>query len=182
MHRLVQLSTRKWLGLNQKLEKWRKESLRRVAVAFPSGEYEAWAACQVLLPLSRTVLSYLLDNEDKNEVVNRATIAFNIASYLNPVGDYPAAEMVGRVGVEGRRKVPGQEHSDTLDSIKNLGLVLDKLGKYEEAEEMHRQVLEGKKKMLGEEHLDTLISVNDLALVLKIRASMKRQKRCSSKC
>lgn len=36
MHGLVKFSTRKWLELNRQLEKWKKESLRSLAVAFLS--------------------------------------------------------------------------------------------------------------------------------------------------
>lgn len=41
----------------------------------PSGNYETWAACQVMFPHSKIALSYLLNDEDRDEVLNRATVA-----------------------------------------------------------------------------------------------------------
>jgi hypothetical protein len=39
--------------------------------------------------------------------------------------------------LEGKEKVLGQEHPNTLTSVNSLGLVLLRQGKYEEAEAMH---------------------------------------------
>ena len=57
MHRLVQLSMRRWLEANRQLNKWTKESIRVLTAAFPSGEYKTWADCQVLLPHAREAIS-----------------------------------------------------------------------------------------------------------------------------
>jgi hypothetical protein len=122
MHSLVQLSMRKWLEQNKRLEKWRKESLRIMAGAFPSGEYETWTDCQALLPHSKEVMTYVLSDAD--EVLNRATIADHTARYLFHQGKYASAEGIGRGAVEGREKVLGLEHPDTFTSVNNLGSVL----------------------------------------------------------
>lgn len=166
MHRLVQLSTKKWLELNEQLEKWRKESVRKVAVTFPSGQYETWAACQLLLPHSKMVLSYLANNEDKDEVLNRSMIAKNTARYLFHRGEYAAADNIGQIGLEGREKMLRREHIDTLSSMNNLGVILENLGKYEEAEAMHGRCVEAMEKSLGPEHPDTLFSVSNLSFIL----------------
>jgi hypothetical protein len=65
MHSLVQLAMRQWLVLNQQVGIWQKASLRIMAAAFPSGEHETRAPCQVLLPHSRKVLSYLSHDEEE---------------------------------------------------------------------------------------------------------------------
>ncbi|KAH7394832.1 hypothetical protein BKA66DRAFT_455924 [Pyrenochaeta sp. MPI-SDFR-AT-0127] len=70
-----------------------------------------------------------------------------------------------RRALEGREKVLGPEHPDTLTSVDNLGWMLARQGKYEEAEAMHRRALEGHEKVLRVEHLDTLTSVNNLAFL-----------------
>ncbi|KAF2689002.1 hypothetical protein K458DRAFT_329058 [Lentithecium fluviatile CBS 122367] len=49
MHGLVQLATRTWLEVHGQLEKWKQEFVRNLCVAFPTGEHENWARCQVLL-------------------------------------------------------------------------------------------------------------------------------------
>lgn len=68
--------------------------------------------------------------------------------------------------LEGREKVLGPEHPDTLTSVSNLGSVLGSLGKYEEAKAMHQRALEGSEKVLGPEHPNTLTSVSNLGSVL----------------
>jgi tetratricopeptide (TPR) repeat protein len=166
MHRLVQLSTRKWLEQNNQLEKWRKESVRVMARAFPSGELETWTDCQVLLPHSKEVLSYVL-SEDKDEVLYWASVARNTSWYLYKRGEYAAAEQIGRAAVEAMEKVLGPEHPDALATVSELGWVLEGLGEYKEAEAMHRRALEGMEKVLGLEHLDTLASVSGLGSVIE---------------
>jgi tetratricopeptide (TPR) repeat protein len=171
MHSLVQLSMRKLLEQNKQLEKWRKESVRIMARAFPSGEYKTWTDCQVLLPHLKEVMSYVSSDED--EVLNRATVANNTAWYLYHRGEYAAAEEISRDALDRREKVLGLEHPHTLTSVSNLGSVLESQGKYEEAEAMHRQALKGREKVLGPEHPHTLTSVSNLGLVLKSQGKYK---------
>ncbi|KFY90176.1 hypothetical protein V498_06140, partial [Pseudogymnoascus sp. VKM F-4517 (FW-2822)] len=164
MHRLVQLSMRMWLKANNQLDRWKTESIGVLAKLFPSGNYETWADCQLLLPHSKEVLTHMVDNQD--DMSTQAKVAYSTSWYLYLRGEYLAAERVGRVAVEAYEKVLGLEQLDTLNSVNDLGLVLERQGKYEEAEAMHRRALEGKEKVLGVEHPSTLISINNLGLVL----------------
>jgi Tfp pilus assembly protein PilF len=165
MHRLVQLSMRSWLEADEQLSKWIKESIRVLTAAFPSGDYKTWADCQVLLPHAREAISHVTGDEE--DVLNQAKIALSTGWYLYLRGEYKTAEKVVRMSVEGREKVLGLEHPDTLTSVDNLGEALERQGKYEEAEAMHRQALEGREKVIGPEHPDTLTSVDNLGLVLE---------------
>ncbi|OCK86963.1 TPR-like protein [Cenococcum geophilum 1.58] len=173
MHRLVQLSTRKWLEQNHQLEKWRKESVRIMARVFPSGEPETWTDCQVLLPHSKEVLSHALNDEDKDEALHWASVARDTLRYLYQRGEYAAAEQIGRAAVEAMEKVLGPEHTDTLASVSELSSALERLGKYKEAEAMHQRALEGSEKVLGPEHRGTLIIVSELGSVLEILGKYK---------
>ena len=164
MHDLVQLATRKWIEIQGQMDRWQKASLRIMADAFPSGRHETWEACGTLLPHAQKVLHYVL--EENQPELNRATIAQNTSSYLLSMGKYAAAEKIGRMAVAVREKMLGQEHPDTLTSVRDLGTVLEWQGKYEEAESMQRQALEGREKVLGGEHPDTLVSVSQLGSVL----------------
>lgn len=64
-----------------------------------------------------------------------------------------------RQALEGRKKVLGVEHSNTLINVSKLGSVLLRQGKSEEAEAMHRRALEGYEKALGGEHPHTLTCI-----------------------
>ncbi|OCK73870.1 hypothetical protein K432DRAFT_220962, partial [Lepidopterella palustris CBS 459.81] len=161
MHGLVQLATRKWLELNRQVDRWQKASLRIMAVTFPSGQYETWAICQVLLPHSRKVLTYVSDDDE--ERLDLATIANNTAWYLLLVAEYAAAENINRSAMVAREKVLGPEHPSTLTSMGNLASTYRNQGRWKEAEELEVQVMETSSKVLGEEHPSTLTSMGNLA-------------------
>ena len=171
MHDLVQLATRKWLEIQRKMGKWQKASLRIMAAAFPSGEHETWAACRALLPHARKVLGYAL--EETEATLDRATIEDNIVWYLLQVGEYAAAEKIGRNVIVLREEILGVENLDTLISVSHLGSVLASQGKYKEAEAMHRRALKGRQKVLGVEHPKTLTSIGNLGSVLQRQGKYK---------
>src|SRR5436190_6795537 len=50
MHHLVQILTRKWLELNNQLDRWTKRSTAVMEAIFPSGAYGTWMTCRALLP------------------------------------------------------------------------------------------------------------------------------------
>jgi tetratricopeptide (TPR) repeat protein len=66
----------------------------------------------------------------------------------------------------GREKALGDEHTDTLKSVNNLGILLNDKGDYEGAEALHRRALAGREKALGAEHPVTLGSVVNLGISL----------------
>jgi len=68
--------------------------------------------------------------------------------------------------LNGRERVLGPEHPDTLASFSNLALVLKGQGNYKAAEEMNRRVLNVRERVLGPEHPPTLTSFNNLVWVL----------------
>lgn len=71
-----------------------------------------------------------------------------------------------REAVEGRRRVLGGEHPDTLVAISELEILLQARGKLDEAEPLAREVLEKQLKVFGYDSLDTLISVNSMGVLL----------------
>jgi tetratricopeptide (TPR) repeat protein len=165
MHSLVQLATREWLQHNDQASVWLEVALEILATAFPNGQPETWATCQVLLPHTTKVLGYAI-NTGNEARLDRATIATNAAWYLMLVGEYANAEHNGKIAVAMREEVLGREHRDTLVSVSQLGSVLERQGKYDEAEAMHRQALQGHEMVLGREHHNTLVSVDNLGSVL----------------
>jgi tetratricopeptide (TPR) repeat protein len=80
---------------------------------------------------------------------------------------FTEAEKLCNQALEGRERVLGKEHPDTLTSVNNLAALLKSLGDFESAEKLYRRALNQREKMLGKEHPDTLTSMNNLALVLK---------------
>lgn len=169
VHRLVHLSTRKWLALEGTQEKWQKRALGLMVENFPTGEHETWKACQVLLSHALAALQYSYLLEDDDMALQRAGLLENLARYDENQGRYDVARSRYEEVYQVRMKVLGKEHPDTLISMTNLAVVLTRQGKYEEAEQMQRQELELREKVLGKEHPETLASMNNLAVVLTQR-------------
>ncbi|OBT60411.1 hypothetical protein VE03_10205 [Pseudogymnoascus sp. 23342-1-I1] len=165
MHRLVQLSTRKWVELNGQLEKWRGEAIKVTARLFPNGDYETWSDCQILLPHVRMVMSSKAT--DQQDLLGVAEINTKLGWYYIQKGETIQAEPILQEAIVVRERELGVNHPDTFTSVSYLGLVLEKQGKYEEADTMHRRALEGREKALGGGHPHTLASVNNLGLVLE---------------
>ena len=65
------------------------------------------------------------------------------------------------------RKVLGEEHPDTAQSLNNLGALLRATGDYAAARPYYEQALAIRKKVLGEEHPDTASSLNNLGALLR---------------
>jgi tetratricopeptide (TPR) repeat protein len=165
IHRLVQLSTQKWLELQHVLVEWQEKALNAVFANCPlNGGFENWATWETISPHVQVVLEYIFSTKPCQ--LKRASILRKASSYDGEQGQYGAAYEKGMEAQTMCQKLLGKEHPDTLMSMDNLALVLDSQGKYVEAEEMHRQVLKLRKKVLGKEHPDTLMSMNNLASVL----------------
>ncbi|KAL9591473.1 MAG: hypothetical protein Q9179_007687 [Wetmoreana sp. 5 TL-2023] len=177
MHRLVQFATRKWLEQRQELERWKERYITIIADAFPPGKYENWNRCQMLFPHAELVMEYR--PMDEGFLQPWAVVLSNAAWYTAEQGRYNDAEQMDRRALNGREKVMGKEHPDTLTSVSNLALVLRDQGKYEEAEQMNRRALDGREKVVGKEHPDTLTSVSNLASVLRRQGKYKEAEQMS---
>jgi tetratricopeptide (TPR) repeat protein len=91
-----------------------------------------------------------------------------LANFLKLAGSYGAfTEKLYRGVLEGKERELGPDHSNTLMSVFNLGIILKNNGDYEGAEKLVCRALEGHERELGPDHPDTLKSVNSLGLLLK---------------
>ncbi len=83
------------------------------------------------------------------------------------MGKFNEAEPYQREALEGRRRVLGDDHPDTLGSINNMGALLLAAGKSAEAEPYYRAAMEGHRRILGDDHPSTLTSISNLGFLLK---------------
>ncbi|OBT95198.2 hypothetical protein VE01_07633 [Pseudogymnoascus verrucosus] len=171
MHRLVQLSTRKWVELNGQLQKWRSEAIKITERLFPNGDYKTWSHCQILLPHVRTVMSSKAT--DQQDLLRVAAINTRLGWYYIQKGEAIRAEPILQEAIVVRERELGVNHLDTLTSVSDLAILLRRQGRYEEAESMIQRALEGRERELGVNHLDTLTSVSNLALVLRSQGKYK---------
>jgi tetratricopeptide (TPR) repeat protein len=65
----------------------------------------------------------------------------------------------------GKEKALGPEHTSTLDTVNNLGVLYADQGRLEDAEMMYNRALAGYEKARGPEHTTTLDIINNLGLL-----------------
>jgi tetratricopeptide (TPR) repeat protein len=85
-----------------------------------------------------------------------------LAELLRQQVQYNAAEQMYLLALAGNEKALGPDHTLTLDTVNNLGVLYADQGKLAEAEQMYLRALAGKEKALGPDHTSTLSTVNNL--------------------
>ena len=89
------------------------------------------------------------------------------ATYLD-LGLFAEAQRELERAVDVRRRLLGERHRDTLESLNWLANVLQGQGKYSQAERIRANILGVQQRALGEKHRDTLSSMNSLASVYRL--------------
>ncbi len=164
MHRLVQLAIKKWLEANNQLEKWKQQYIKNLYTVFPlTGEIENWTQCQALLPHAKSVIDQMPTAESSLE--EWASILVRAGWYALKTWSYVEAETMVLKATHIRKKILGEEHPNTLNSMHLLACVYRREGKWKEAEELGKQVMTTAKEVFGAEHIDSLASMNNLALI-----------------
>ncbi|KAF2010518.1 hypothetical protein BU24DRAFT_436620 [Aaosphaeria arxii CBS 175.79] len=175
MHSLVQLATRRWLFANGKLEQWKQVFVSNLCAAFPTGEYENWAACQALFAHAKAAAGQ--KPEATSSLIEWATLLYRAAWYATSKGSAAEAETLAIQSMKVRKTVLGREHEDTVWSMAmvadaySLSGRWDAAGKlraqWDAAEELDVQVMKTCKKKLGADHPFTLTSMANLAWTWK---------------
>ena len=168
IHRLVQLSMRKWLVVEEIQDTWAAEALLILLNYFPNGTHENREICNEYLPHAYSILSYRLP-PSPNTTIARVYLLQRISCLRLGEGQWGiAAELLVEAYHLGKKEF-GEEHPSTLTSIGNLALTYKSQGRLKEAEELGVQLVEIRKRVLGEEHPDTLTSINNLAFTLQVQ-------------
>ncbi|KAF2242295.1 TPR-like protein [Trematosphaeria pertusa] len=157
----VQLATRKWLEVHGQLENWKRQFVRNLCEAFPTGEYENWARCQTLFPHAKSAAEQPPKGDDA--LADWATILHRAAWYAWRMGNGIDAEKMSVQAMNARRKTFGREHQDTLSSMAMVGLAYKLIGRWDAAEALEVEVMEISKTQLGADHPDALTSIANLA-------------------
>ncbi|KAN0083436.1 hypothetical protein V8E54_002524 [Elaphomyces granulatus] len=90
-----------------------------------------------------------------------------LATTLFKQGKLDEAVTMEKEVVEKRKRILGEEHSDTIAATSSLATTLYNQGKLDEAVTMEKEVVEKRKRILGEEHPDTIAAMNNLAVTLR---------------
>jgi tetratricopeptide (TPR) repeat protein len=164
IHRLVQLSTQRWLTLQNRQTEWQEKALELMVGKFPSGHYGTWDECESLFLHAKCVTKFHFIHTAL--LLQRAKLLENIARYDRIQGRFEAAYLQYKDTLQTRESKLGKTHPETLTTMNNLALVLESQGKYTEAEAINRQTLKLKEEVLGKTHPETLTTMSNLATVL----------------
>lgn len=165
MHRLVALSTQKWLELRGMLRHWQTEALKVLSENFPGRQsYENWALLEALTPHAQLVFSFTFSTA--MDLLQCATLLDFAALYDLGKGRYDEAHNKCVKSLQIRGNILPADDPLILESVQTLGETLLHLGKLTSARDMLQRAIAGREKALGAEHPDTLESISDLTITL----------------
>ena len=165
LHRLVQLSTRRWLELKDALIKWEETALQVISDHFPPGEYENWNQCEALSPHAQVVIQY--EFKSNQNLLSRAQLLHNLARFDLRQSRYSLAYDRFSEIISVRKDLLGPDNLDTISSTSSLGEVLFHQSKYPDAERTLRVSLAVREKTLGMKHPETILNLGHLAEIIR---------------
>ncbi|CAG8115642.1 unnamed protein product [Penicillium nalgiovense] len=105
----------------------------------------------------------------ENDIINIPTHqlhqALLIANLLREQVLLIAAERMYQRALAGYENALGADHTSTLDTVNNLGVLYVAQGKLDQAEQMYQWALAGREKALGADHTSTFNTINNLGIL-----------------
>jgi non-specific serine/threonine protein kinase/serine/threonine-protein kinase len=90
----------------------------------------------------------------------QARLMTTMGTVYRKLGLWSQAEPLLEQALETRKRVLGDDHPDTLESMYGLADLYGNQGRYDEAEPLYLETLEIRMHVLGNDHPDTLMSMN----------------------
>jgi tetratricopeptide (TPR) repeat protein len=163
MHRLVHMASEWWLKGHGEQAAWTAKAAARLKELIPDGWYQR-------TEVGTRYLSHALHVAGPDgvlEEIARASLLYRVGQCQFSLGQYLAAETTLRQVLFLNVKNRGEDDTQTLLSMIDVGAAITRQGKYEEAELMHRQTLARNQRLLGVAHPVTLTSMDHLGAVLR---------------
>jgi serine/threonine protein kinase len=120
--------------------------------------------------IDRTILKpaiKAIDEKFKEDPKTDASLRQALADLYCTIGLDASAMPLQESALATRRRVLGDDHPDTIQSISNMGFVLQARGKLSEVEPYFREALERYRGVMGEEHPRTLIAISNMGFLLE---------------
>ncbi|MCP3915671.1 MAG: serine/threonine protein kinase [bacterium] len=131
--------------------------------------------------LAETILDRAVDaiaRDFVDQPLVGAALRASVAAVYRAIGLPGKALAQGKLALAARRRELGNDHSDTLAAINNVGLMHHELGELEKAQDFYVEALERKRRLLGDEHLETMTSAHNLGSLLRERGRLEEAERC----
>lgn len=163
LHRLVQLSTQRWLADHDKLSHWQKAAIGAVARIYPEEvDFDQWALIQDLNSHVQVVLGH--EFSEPTPLLDRARILHCLGHYTMEQGQASAALQMLSESHRLREKQLGNEDELTLGTLGLVVLALSKLHQPKQAREVCQQFHDSTNRVLGPRHRLTLKAKSRLAV------------------
>lgn len=178
LHRLVQLSTQRWLADHDKLSHWQMAAIGAVAREYPNDvDFDQWALIHDLSSHVQTVLAH--DFSEPTPLVNRAHILHFLGQYTMEQGQTSAALQMLLESHRIREKQLGSEDELTLGTLGLVGLAHSRLRQLKSAREVLQQFHDSTYRVLGPHHRLTLKGMSRLAVCYNNEGKLKEGKELS---
>ncbi|QYS94110.1 Violaceus kinesin [Trichoderma simmonsii] len=145
-------------------------ALRALSDLFPTSNPESWGQCERYLAHAVGMGNWAEISKreaDTSELLSRAS------GYLYDRGRWREKEAVDQKALELRRKVLGERHPYTLESIASLAAAYHYQGQHEKAKACYQKAMELRRQTLGEKHPDTLRAMTLLGQVYQSHGQYK---------
>ena len=178
LHRLVQLSTQRWLADHNKLSHWQKVAIGAVARKYPEDvAFDQWALIQDLSSHVQIVLAYGFC--EPTPLIDRAHILQCLGHYTMEQGQMTAALQMLLESHRLRERQLGSEDELTLATLGLVGLAYSRLHQLKSARKVLQQFHDSTNRVLGPRHRLTLKSKSRLAVCYGKEGSLRKAKHLS---
>lgn len=154
MHRLIQIAVRTWLQLKGALAQWEGEATHLLSTRFPSGDYETWSICDMLIPHVRIVLEF--ERLPQESLLKRAELLHKVAWFDRRQDRWQLAYDRAEQASKSFEHLLGPEARETLSSKVTAADALIELEKPREAVASLTEILPAMERVYGPDHMETL--------------------------
>ncbi|KAL6902625.1 P-loop containing nucleoside triphosphate hydrolase protein [Trichoderma evansii] len=145
-------------------------ALQALSELFPTSTPESWGCCERYLAHAIGMGNWAEMSKreaDTSELLSKAS------GYLYDRGRWREKELVDQRALELRRRVLGERHPHTLESIASLAAAYHYQGKHEKAKACYKETVKLRRQTLGEKHPDTLRAMTLLGQVYQSHGQYK---------
>jgi tetratricopeptide (TPR) repeat protein len=181
IHRLVQVTTKKWLKESKLEVQWARAVLMTIADKFPnSDKISSWPECAAWLLHANEILRcpVFKTPADQDTV---ATLHLKVGHYYFQTGRWSEARASTEIACNIRTDILGPLETPTLDAKDQFIQIVRQLGQYNLAEATARNVKRYRKRKLGRKNETTLKSYWTLSLTLQDQGQFADATRCVEK-
>ncbi len=166
VHRLVQVSMRNYLDVNEQ-EKYLNSAIALVTAAIEKVEFEDRASKAELLFLSHGLSAFSFASETAEQLQSATKLASKLSARFFQLEMFDIAEPLMRRSLAIDESSVGPDHPNVAIHLNNLASLLQATGRLDAAEPLMRRSLAIDESSYGPDHPNVAIRLNNLAFLLQ---------------